>query len=269
MLEVDSARVAKGMYWSKAWSLLEGCTPCAPECLHCWSATATNMRQHNPNAKTRARYEGLVNAGGHFNGRVRFMEGDLDKPQKTRKPTVWSLWNDLFHKDVTDEQIMQVWRIMWPLSWHQFLVLTKRPDRMVRVTKRNQSFIFNDRAAHIWLGTTCGHPDSLWRSAALVDCPAAVKFLSIEPLLESLTLPLEVFHYNENDPCGIDWLLIGPETGPKRRPCKPEWIESLIGQADSAEIPVFIKAFPINGRVSTNMSEWPEWARRREFAGGA
>jgi protein gp37 len=63
----------------------------------------------------------------------------------------------------------------------------------------------------------------------------------------------------------IDWLIIGAESGPNRRECKLEWVESLIGQADAAGIPVFVKQLHVDGRVSKNPAEWPEWARRREF----
>lgn len=66
----------------------------------------------------------------------------------------------------------------------------------------------------------------------------------------------------------IDWLIIGPETGQGRRPCKQEWVESLIGQADTAGIPVFNKAMEIDGRVSKDPAEWSEWARRQEFPAG-
>lgn len=278
-MDVDATRVAKGMYWNDAWSLVEGCTPCAPECLNCWSAEQTNMRQHRKCPKTRARYTGLVDANGKFNGTVRLMEGDLDKPLRTRKPTVWSVWNDLFHAKVGLQQIGWAWDVMEKSPRHTFLVLTKRPDIMVEFF---ETLFAYEPLPNVALGTTVGHPDSLWRIGKLLECPASMRFVSCEPLLG------ELGNWYCND-CGahaslaragrcqcvhkgsLGWVIVGPETGPKRRPCKPEWTESLIDQADAAGVPVFIKAFPVNGHVSKDMAEWPAWARRREFPdwGGA
>jgi protein gp37 len=248
------------MYWDRAWSLVEGCTPWSPECLHCWSAEQTHRRQNHPTLQTRARYCGLTNASGQFNGTVRFMERDLDKPLRIRKPTVWAVWNDLFHANVSLEQIGWVWDVIERVPQHTFLVLTKRPERIGEFFRACCTEEPPWPLPNVWLGTTIGHPDSLWRIDELLKVPAAVKFLSCEPLLESL-VPLWPQWWWPM----LSWVIIGPETGRNRRECKPEWIKSLIEQADAAGLPVFIKAFPVGGRVSKDMAEWPEWARRREF----
>jgi protein gp37 len=314
------------------------------------------MRQHNPNAKIRARYAGLLNAQGKFNGKVRFIEGDLDKPLRVRKPTVWSVWNDLFHEGVSDDNIARTLAVcLSPRTrrvGHHFLILTKRPDRASKLLCSSAfAYMVAERSAvvayshphgdcvlarwqktgellppNVGLGTTVGHPDSLWRVEELLKVPAVFRFLSIEPLLEELDLDgylagnyscvdckyvgnvtgphlfcqrcgdemcAEVCRcgedaYDTSCPrCGaieefgeygcegkyptppvIDWLIIGCESGPHRRPCKPEWVKSLVDQADAAGVPVFVKQLEINGKVAANMAEFPEWARRREFPGG-
>jgi protein gp37 len=217
-----------------------------------------------------------VNANGKFNGQVRFMEADLEKPLRTRKPTVWSVWNDLFHKTVTDEQIGDAFAVMLRAPRHRFLILTKRPERMAEWFRG--FYTGQQPSKNVALGTTVGHPDSLWRIGELLKCPAAMRSLSVEPLLEELDLttyltPADRDHIGEDYGTWVagkwqpplDQLIIGPETGPGARPCKLEWIESLVDQADAAGLAVFVKAFPIDGRVSKDMAEWPEWARRREF----
>lgn len=307
-MQVDPARVAKGMWWDRALSLVEGCTPCSPECKHCWSAAQTHMRQHRKNAKTRARYCGLTTDAGQFNGTVRFMEDDLVKPLRTREPTVWAVWNDLGHPGITDEQIARTLAVCVSprASHHNFLLLSKRIARMTRLLQNERfarlvvdclvaiekdSYIdhvfdcWREKdallSANVGLGTTVGHPDSIGRIDELLKCPAAMRFVSCEPLLAELNLAqvpkpsgdVTNYFYGWTEAKarggqrvrGINWLIIGPETGRNRRPCKPEWIESLVDQADSAGLPVFVKAFPLDGRVSKDMAEWPEYARRREF----
>ena len=91
----------------------------------------------------------------------------------------------------------------------------------------------------------------------LLDTLAAVRWVSCEPLLEELTFAESMLR--------LDWLVVGCETGPGRRPCKLEWVERLIKDATYDSVPVFVKQLDIGGKVSKNPAEWPEWARRREY----
>lgn len=133
---------------------------------------------------------------------------------------------------------------------------------------------------NLTLGVSCEEQPTLEeRLPHILRCPAAKRALSLEPLLGGIRLPIErdrtpgrCPHGSER--CGgcvgrslpgIHQVYVGPETGPGRRPCELEWIRDIIEQCDAASVPAFVKAIPLDGRISTDMSEWPPWARRREI----
>ena len=126
--------------------------------------------------------------------------------------------------------------------------------------------------SNLWIGVTAENQE--WadkRIPELLKIPAAVRFASYEPVLaecdfqQYLDAPKRGGAWPDSE-CKLDWLIVGPETGAGRRECEPEWIQSVIEQCDAAGVPVFVKAFPMpDGGISKDMSEWPEWARRRGF----
>ena len=124
-------RIAKGMYWDRAWSLVGGCSKVSPGCDNCWSEKESHMRSSNPNDKVRSRHEGLTD-GGQWNGAIRLNSDNLDLPLRVKKPTVWAVWNDLFHEDVPFEYIDRAFAVMSMSQHHVFLLLTKRPERMLK-----------------------------------------------------------------------------------------------------------------------------------------
>jgi protein gp37 len=145
-------------------------------------------------------------------------EDKLGEPLKWRKPRVVFVnsMSDLFHKDVPAEFIRRVFDVMTACPQHTFQVLTKRPKRMARVL----SEYYEDAAAlpNVWLGTSIESDDYVWRADHLRQAPAAVRFISAEPLLGPLP---------SLDMVGIDWVIVGGESGAGHRPISAEWVRGL------------------------------------------
>lgn len=263
-------RKEEGRYWDFGWQLVEGCTRIADGCKHCWSL----------DKERRFRKE---------TGVVCHTER-LDRPLKRRKPTSYAVWNDLFHEEVTAEFIHKALAFMALCPQHIFMILTKRPQRALDIlsrfygTRDGVKWPFDN----VWLGTSCSGPDDLWMIEILLKISAAVHFVSFEPLLENIdalkylwlrqkcvgrkgcgfTGPSYEFRNAQKDgayrcpQCGknhtylvtdsLDWAIIGAESGPKRRFCKVEHVRNLVGQCDSARVPVFVKP-----RKKPD-AEWPE-----------
>jgi protein gp37 len=139
--------------------------------------------------------------------------------------------SDLFQDGVPDEYILEVARIMHAANWHTFQVLTKRSERMSAMLKGPLRFTSAD--ANIWWGVSVeDRTYGLPRIAHLRAAPVAIRFLSIEPLLEELGC-LELG--------GISWIIVGGESGPYARPIEKFWVESILEQANEAKVPFFFK----------------------------
>jgi protein gp37 len=164
----------------------------------------------------------------------------LDAPLRWRKPRMVFVnsMSDLFHENVPFDFVDQVWDVIRRAGRHTFQVLTKRPDRMLQyfggiLLKRNV-------LPNLWLGTSIEDQRRAHeRTPPLLDTPAAVRFLSVEPLLERVRFPL---------PCkdsrfwgGIHWVIIGGESGRGYREMRPEWVEEIAGQCARAGVACFVK----------------------------
>jgi protein gp37 len=173
-------------------------------------------------------------------------------PEKLAEPFRWNQscrvfvnsMSDLFHEDVPDDYIISVTRVMARANWHQYQVLTKRSTRLQHLLTTKLRFVQDLR--HIWWGVSvenCKH--GLPRVDHLRQSPAAVRFLSIEPLLEDL---------GAIDLTGIDWVIVGGESGPGARPLEKEWVVTIRDQCKRDRVPFFFKQWGgirkgENGRV--------------------
>jgi protein gp37 len=273
--------------WTDAsWPVITGCTHISTGCDHCYAAKLTSTRlRHLPE------YAGLAE-NGRFNGTVRLLTDRLDWPLKWRKPRriFVSDMADLFHRDVPDGFIACVFAVMARTPQHTYQVLTKRHARMKSLL--NSEEFWNQ----MWLaamvrgwdleGTPCPLPnvhlgvsaeDQRWadiRIPALLDTPAAVRFISAEPLLGPIDLhgPIVNGHRprltywldgrpgwgpEQREPNGLitqeltvgpslAWVIAGGESGPGARPVHPDWIRSLRDQCQASGVPFFFK-------------QWGEW----------
>ena len=208
--------------WTDAtWNPVRGCTKISAGCKHCYAETFAE------------RFRGVPGHPFEFGFDIRLIPHKLDEPLKWRKPKMVFVnsMSDLFHQTVPDEYILKVARVMEKAQWHTFQVLTKRADRLNRMLAGVLAPFA--RLPNIWWGVSVENKKhGLPRIPLLRNAPAAVRFLSIEPLLEDL---------GSVDLRGIDWVIVGGESGPGARPMERDWVVSLRDQCRSARVPFFFK----------------------------
>lgn len=180
---LDPARLAKGLWWNEALSLVSGCKPVSPACLHCWSAAECHMRGAQANEKMQARYGGLTDSKGRWTGEVRFMVKDFQKPYTRKKPTVYAVWTDLYHPGITNYQLASAYLGFQECKQHVFVVLTKRPERMAQ-----HRAIITEPLPNVVHGTTVESQEYIDRVGHLVNTPSAARLVSIEPCLGAVDL---------------------------------------------------------------------------------
>lgn len=204
--------------WTEAtWNPVSGCTKISEGCKNCYAEKMANRLK-------------AMGTKGYENGfEVTTHLEKLYEPHNRKKPTMYFVCSmaDIFHGAIPYEFIDTVFQVMSFCPQHTFQVLTKRPERM-------QDFLekYPYRLPNVWLGVTVESPKHKERIDILRDTPAALRFLSIEPLLEDL---------GELDLKGIDWVIVGGETGAGARPLKYEWVKSIQEQCEAAKVPLFFK----------------------------
>lgn len=205
--------------WTDAtWNPVTGCTEISPGCDHCYAKTFAE------------RWRGVPN---HV-----YTQGfDLTLwPERLELPLTWkkprrifvNSMSDLFHKDVPHAFILRVFETMMRADWHTYQVLTKRPKRMARFFESHGATL----PPHIWLGTTIESDAYTWRANYLRQVPAAVRFISAEPLLSGLP---------SLDLTDIHWLIVGGESGAGARAMDQTWAADLVERGQSAGVAVFVK----------------------------
>jgi len=208
--------------WTDAtWNPVRGCTKVSPGCAHCYAQVFAE------------RFRGVPGHPYEQGFDLRLV------PEKITEPITWSKprmvfvnsMSDLFHPDVPKEYIVLVVQVMVAANWHTYQVLTKRSDRLRQLLKTDLGFAA--RLPHIWWGVSVENQRyGLPRVRHLRDADPAVAFLSVEPLLENL---------GELNLDGIDWVIVGGESGGGARPMKVEWVTSIQRQCEAATVPFFFK----------------------------
>ncbi len=208
--------------WTDAtWNPVRGCTKISPGCAHCYAETFAE------------RFRGVLGHPYEQGFDLRLVPAKLSEPLRWRRPRMIFVnsMSDLFHKDVPDDYIVAVARVMELARWHTFQVLTKRSERLRDLLASKLNFAAVE--PHIWWGVSVeDQKHGIPRIRHLQAAPAAVRFLSIEPLLEDLG-PLELAR--------IAWVIVGGESGPGARPMQPSWVRNVRARCRGAGIPFFFK----------------------------
>jgi protein gp37 len=208
--------------WTDAtWNPLRGCTKISPGCKHCYAETFAE------------RFRGVPGHPYEQGFDLRLVPAKLSEPFTWTGPrTVFvNSMSDLFQPDVPDDYIEAVVRVMVEANWHTYQVLTKRSDRLCQLLSTKLQFAANHR--HIWWGVSVEDKKyGIPRIADLRNAPAAIRFLSIEPLLEDL---------GQFDISGIDWAIVGGESGHGARPMQPEWVDRIHEICHEAGVAFFFK----------------------------
>ena len=203
--------------WTEStWNPITGCTKISDGCKNCYAERMANRLHNMGNPR-------------YTNGfKVTLHEDLLDKPLSWKKPAMIFVnsMSDLFHKDVPLDYIQKVFKSMTNAYWHTFQVLTKRGDRLEELA--NQL----NWADNIWMGVTVENSDYMDRIDNLRNTEAKIKFISFEPLLNEI---------QNVDLTGIDWAIIGGESGPGARPMKEEWVLSLKKQCEEQNVKFYFK----------------------------
>lgn len=194
---------------------MTGCTKVSPGCAHCYAETFAE------------RFRGV---SGH--PYERGFDVEL-RPQRLDQPLEWTQsrmifvnsMSDLFHEDISDAYIREVFKVMRKANWHTFQILTKRSERMGELGRRLSW------PENVWMGVSVENQRWTCRVDDLRKVPAKVRFLSCEPLLGPLSLDLT----------SIDWVIVGGESGPGARPMKSQWVREIRRQCEDAGVAFFFK----------------------------
>ncbi|MEE9227864.1 MAG: phage Gp37/Gp68 family protein [Acidimicrobiia bacterium] len=237
------------------WNPVTGCTKVSTGCDNCYAHTLAHGRLRDVYGRKLPVKNNLSNQRDPFAVRL--------WPERLRQPTMWTeprmifvnSMSDLFHKDIPEDYVRRVFEVMNEATQHVYQILTKRPARAIRFYERNAD-LFEGRPLpeHIWLGASVENQDVVYRVRHLSMVPAHVRFLSCEPLLGRLALELE----------GIDWVIVGGESGIGYRPMKEEWALDILRQSRAAGVPFFFKQWGgrtprAGGRLlgGQTYDEWP------------
>jgi protein gp37 len=224
--------------WTEAtWNPVTGCTKVSPGCAHCYAERFAERWRGTPDHPYEQGFD------------LKLWPHRLELPLRWRRPRLifTNSMSDLFHEDVPFEFVAQVFEVMAEAHWHTFQVLTKRHERLAELAPHLPW------PANVWMGVSIENKRWVRRADALREVPAAVRFISAEPLLG----PLDGL-----DLTGIDWLIAGGESGYRHRPVNEDWIVDLQGRCEEEGVAFFFKQWggrhaKANGRTLRGR-EWSQ-----------
>lgn len=240
--------------WTDAtWNPVAGCSIVTAGCTHCYAMEMARRLE----AMGVEKYAGLTRKSGKrviWNGVVREDRDALSIPGRWRKPRkiFVNSMSDLFHDAVSTGFIGEVWQVMRGTPWHNYQILTKRPDRMAEVVAAMGP---DGVLPNVWLGTSVENADVAWRIDHLRLVPAAIRFISFEPLIGSV---------GDVDLTDIDWAIVGGESGRNARPIREAWIDEIHELCRDAETAFFFKQWGTWGKDNKRRSKK---ANGREYRG--
>jgi protein gp37 len=233
--------------WTEAtWNPVTGCDQVSPGCAHCYAKTFSE------------RWRGIP--GHHYEQgfALRFWPERLDQPLRWRRPRVIFVnsMSDLFHEQIPDDYIARVFEVMAAAPRHTFQILTKRHERLAQIAPAL------DWPPNVWMGVSIENRRFVHRADRLREVPAAIRFISVEPLLG----PLEGLDLTE-----ISWLIAGGESGPRHRPVKIEWLRELRDRCAAEDVAFFFKQWgghtPKAGGRELDGRTWDDMPERLALAG--
>jgi len=232
-------------YKGETWNPIVGCSKISDGCKNCYAEKMANRLAHNP--KTNFDYAEVI-TNGKWNGKTTLSHTGLFKPAGWRLPRfifVCSM-GDLFHESVRFYDIDRVFEQMMLHPRHIYIVLTKRAERMAEYFggKGFPAFVPAEKRAHIFLGVTAENQEQVnARLPHLIRIPAAVRFVSVEPMLSQVDISIWMCSGYDEPPFDdvVNWVICGGESGHHARPLHPDWVRSIRNQCERAGVPFFFK----------------------------
>jgi len=226
--------------WTDAtWNPVTGCTIISPGCTNCYAMRMAARLQ----SMGHPAYDGVTRKSGKrqvWTGTVYENESALAAPLGWKRPKriFVNSMSDLFQDGVSNEFVARVWDVMERAEWHEYQILTKRPDRMLEVTNSGVLPLL----PNVWLGTSVESAEYAGRIDLLRQVPAAVRFVSFEPLIAP------VGRVNLR---GVDWAIVGGESGPSARPMDVSWIDDIKASCDVHGTAFFFKQWGGTNKKAT------------------
>lgn len=237
-------RTTKIEWTENTWNPMTGCTKKSLGCVNCYAEKMATRLKAMGNTSYTQGFEFAMHP--HL----------LNKPYMYKKPTkiFVNSMSDTFHEDAPIEFIQKIFQTMLTTSQHTYQLLTKRSSRLLELSNKL------DWEKNIWMGVTVEASDYKYRIENLKKTPAKMKFISFEPLLDDI---------GSVDLQGIDWVIVGGESGPKARPIEERWVLNLKRQCNQANVPFFFKQWGgVNKKKTGRLLEGKIWEQtpQQEFA---